>query len=355
MNKYRVEIIDSFSDKLQSDWLNFEKKSCHYIFQSYEWQKLWLDTQLKYGNRILNYTILVFEKNELVMLLPFNIKNFYSINILNWSGFPFSDYNAPLLAKNKILEEEDFKLIWKNILNKIKKVDCIVFDNQPEKIFEKKNPFYHFLNNKINNEYNGIKLNNDFQIKKYELGNIKYQINRLKKFGKLEFKIAKESKKKKKILDFIVQHKTKQYINTKVWNLFKQKFNKEFFILSNLIMSKKSYITYLEINNEIIAAHSGYVYQNVCYYLFPVYNLEYQKYSPGKILLKYIIEDSKINTLSYFDLTIGSESYKKNFFNNKFLASIYFKSLNFKGFIYIFVLKIKFKIKIILKKFEKNK
>ena len=144
-----------------------------------------------------------------------------------------------------------------------------------------------------------------------EIDNIKYQTNRLRKLGKLEFKIAINLNDKKKVIEFIIKNKIKQYTNTKVWNLFKQEFNKNFFILSNLDMKEKAYISYVTINNEIIAAHSGYIYKDICYYLFPVYDEEYKKYSPGKILLKKIIDDSKLDELHYFDLTIGSEDYKK--------------------------------------------
>ena len=54
------------------------------------------------------------------------------------------------------------------------------------------------MDNKINNQYYGIKLNEEFELKKKEIENIRYQINRLKKMGKLNFKIAKDKDEKKK-------------------------------------------------------------------------------------------------------------------------------------------------------------
>ena len=179
------------------------------------------------------------------MILPLNIKNQYSIKILSWSGFPFSDYNIPLIIKDLDISYEDFKMIWKIVLEGITNIDCIVLQNQPKNIFTQKNPFYYFLNNKINNECYGIKLDNEFNLKKNELDNIKYQTNRLKKLGNLNFKKAKSIDEKKKILNFIVQHKSQQYIKTKVRNLFKDRFNKDFFILSSLAMDEKADITYM--------------------------------------------------------------------------------------------------------------
>ena len=50
-----------------------------------------------------------------------------------------------------------------------------------------------YLKTKVNNSYYGIYLNKEFELKKNELDNIKYQTNRLKKLGKLEFKIMNEN------------------------------------------------------------------------------------------------------------------------------------------------------------------
>ena len=33
-----------------------------------------------------------------------------------WAGYPFSDYNAPLIKKDLELNREDFLYIWKNYL-----------------------------------------------------------------------------------------------------------------------------------------------------------------------------------------------------------------------------------------------
>ena len=349
MNKYKIKIFNSFTEELKKNWQEFEKKSCHHIFQTFKWQRLWIEKQHEYKNDIINYTILITENEKLIMILPLNIKNNHSIKILTWSGFPFSDYNIPLTLQNKKISRDDFNIIWKMILDYLQNCDCIVLDNQPENILDQKNPFYYFLSNKINNAYYGIKFSKQFELKKNEIDNIKYQFNRLKKLGNLEFKVAKEKDEKKNILDFIVKHKTKQYISTKAWNLFKQKINIDLFELSSLIMEENSYITYLQINNEIIAAHSGYIYKNKVYYLFPAYNMDYHKYSPGKILLKQIIDDSRLNSLEYFDLTIGSEDYKKNYSNHNFNSGIFMKVLSFKGNFYISLLKLKELLKKLIK------
>ena len=345
MKNFQIKIFNSFNNELKNLWLEFETKSFHHIFQTYEWQKLWLDKQIEYNNKIINFTVLIYESDKLIMILPLNIKEYYKIKILNWSGFPFSDYNSPLIASNKKLLKENFEELWNNILESFENIDCIVLNNQPENIISRTNPFYDYLKNNLMDEYYGINLNKSLKFKKKELDNINYQTKRLKDLGKLSFKTAENRDEKKDVIDFIIHNKSKQYESTKAWNLFKDKFCKDFFISSNLNMQKKIHVTYLKLNNEILAAHSGYIYNNICYYLFPAYNVKYRKYSPGKILLKKIIDETKLDLVEYFDLTIGSENYKKRFANNKLNSARFLKSLSLKGSFYILLLKIKFFIK----------
>ena len=114
-------------------------------------------------------------------------------------------------------------------------------------------------------------------------------------------------------------------------------------------MSKNIDLSYLLLNDEIIAAQSGYQYKKRYYYLFPAYNYKYRKFSPGKILLQNMIVNTKTNLFDYFDLTIGSENYKENFSNCKMASALFLYSKNLKGFIYIFFLRIKYLIKLTLK------
>ena len=89
MKNFKIKIFNSFNDELKNLWLEFETKSSHHIFQTYDWQKLWLEKQIEYNNKIINFTVFIYERDELIMILPLNIKEYYRIKILAWSGFHF--------------------------------------------------------------------------------------------------------------------------------------------------------------------------------------------------------------------------------------------------------------------------
>ena len=354
MKSLEIKIYKDFSDELSKLWLTFESESDNYFFQSYKWQKLWYQQQIKYKNKIDNHTVVVSLSNIIIMILPFNIQYNNYVKILKWSGFPFSDYNAPLIRSNYSIDYEDFIIIWNKIINN-NDFDCVFFENQPEKIINLPNPFFYFLKKKDNNHYYGVKFEKNLVIKKKELVNIKYQTNRLKNLGRLDFKTADNIEDINKVINFIIVNKSKQYKRTNAWNLFNVDIHRDLFELCNFNLKENIDISYLSLNNEIIAAQSGYKYKKRYYYLFPVYKNEYRKFSPGKILLQKLIIEYKSKLFDCFDLTIGSENYKMNFSNYTMRSALFLQSKNLKGFTYILFLKFKFFIKtlIILLPFNK--
>ena len=143
-----IEVFNDFTKELEECWVEFEKKSNHYFFQSFIWQKTWYQQQKKYQKKVINYSIIVKNINEIVMIIPLNIDYSFGIKKLCWSGFPFSDYNAPLIKKNYDIKQDFFLIIWEKIINSNKDFDCICFDNLPEKILNFYNPFFKFLKKK---------------------------------------------------------------------------------------------------------------------------------------------------------------------------------------------------------------
>ena len=76
----------------------------------------------------------------------------------------------------------------------------------------------------------------------------------------------------------------------------------------------------------------------------PTHDIEYNKFSPGTILLSSMIKsccDEK--QIKNFDFTIGSEIYKMKWSNDRNNLYSYLYYTNFKGFFYNLFLKLKLK------------
>jgi len=70
--------------------------------------------------------------------------------------------------------------------------------------------------------------------------------------------------------------------------------------------------------NEIAAAwHLGFVYLDRFYYYLPAQNEEFDRLSPGKVLLLKCVEDAITRKLQIFDHLRGEENYKAGWTDNK--------------------------------------
>ena len=73
------------------------------------------------------------------------------------------------------------------------------------------------------------------------------------------------------------------------------------------------------------------------YYIMPSYNIEYSKFSPGKILLYFLFEWCSKKGIEVFDFTEGKSKYKLQWSNDStnLYDTIFIKSI--KGYIYYFL------------------
>jgi hypothetical protein len=83
------------------------------------------------------------------------------------------------------------------------------------------------------------------------------------------------------------------------------------------------------VGDELVAAHFGMLGMGVLHWWFPVYNIEYRKYSPGVSLLLSVAEEAKDNGIHCIDLGKGEAQYKDRLCNDEIeiFEGEYFNSL----------------------------
>ena len=92
-------------------------------------------------------------------------------------------------------------------------------------------------------------------------------------------------------------------------------------------------------NNTMIATHLGVIHNGTYYYLMPGYEGgDWIKYSPGRLLMEYLLEWSIKNGLKVFDFTIGSEPYKLKWCEKNINLYETVVSYSIKGLIYYYLL-----------------
>jgi CelD/BcsL family acetyltransferase involved in cellulose biosynthesis len=77
-----------------------------------------------------------------------------------------------------------------------------------------------------------------------------------------------------------------------------------------------SHLSCLKINEQIIAAHFGLIFNNTFTFCVPSYDSRFAKYSPGRLLIYFLIKHCFDSRISYFDFGPGEETYKYEWSNN---------------------------------------
>ena len=169
----------------------------------------------------------------------------------------------------------------------------------------------------------------------------------LKKLGKINFKIITNQSEKIKYINELFLQKNIQLKSIGSPSTFDSKdvnFYKSFENIN--LKTINTHISYLKLNDALIAAHWGIVHKKRFYYLIPSLDVrDLSKYSPGRLLISLLIKWSISKKIDIFDFTLGDENYKKSWCNNESQLYNYLYLNNFKGFLLFILLKSKLVVK----------
>jgi len=327
--KFKIRRV--FDKELEQEWIYLSKSSEISIFQSFEWQYTWHKNINEINNKDNLHIVSIYFGQKIIAIIPFIKDECFKIKILTLTGFPFADYCDCLIDQNFFTQNQKVKYFIQEYLLKIKDIDLIKIN----KIKHGSN-FFYLIDEKNFKEdnfksYELIKNNiSEDIIPKKIASDTKRQIRRLEEIGNLSFKIVKSEEDKKRIIDFFFEKKEEQLKVTNNWNYLKNKKNKNFIENINTF-SDNSHLSCLLLNEKIIAAHLGYYWKNKMFYIFPVYDPNYSKFSPGNILLYYLIDKLFSESGKVFDFTTGDETYKTKISNKESKIFYSYTSLSIKG------------------------
>ena len=332
---HKIVIKDIVDPDLKLIWEKFERNSENYCFQNYYWCKHWYEIVSK---KTIPYIVLVYDDLKLVMLLPLCVESFFGVRCLKWMGDLQSDYMNGLYVKNLSITEKEFNILWRNILIEINKFDLIFLDKQPEFINNIKNPFVEFIKCK--------KISVSHYVDKKKLTTFDFA-NKKKTNIKINFLLLNKYSDYIKNLLNILTEKIKRLKNKKLRNNF-NKNNIKFYLDFDAIMFDNGsvHLSKLLINNIEAAGHWGIVYKKRFYYLLPsIFESDFLKYSPGKILINELISWARNNNIDIFDFSIGDESYKKESSNKSLDLYRYCDFKNAIGYFFYLIYFLKLSLK----------
>lgn len=338
-HEYKYKIVRNLNDEDISHWTKLEDETNPIIFQRVSFVKNWFKNIYSEKEDKL-FIIFIYKSEILVSVLPFCIKKSLFFSSLEWIGEPFNDLNFPILRK-EISNKLDLYKFLEAILIEFKDEITIIKLKKQIKFFNNNfNPLFN-KNSVFSSEKRKVlylKLNKATQIYSIE----KFLDNQYSKLFKRikrninKYNLVYKSYKKQdaihkdRIYNFFLKNKSSKMDRTGVWNYLN--FTKYKNFIRDILNSDHSHFSELYDNKELIACHIGFLIKNHYYYIFPAYNENYKKISPGHLSIFYNLKElfNKKNEI-IFDFTIGNEGYKDYWSNQEEYLFTNYQYRNFYG------------------------
>ncbi|MGA2465569.1 MAG: GNAT family N-acetyltransferase [Thermodesulfobacteriota bacterium] len=323
--KYSIKEIGNF-DKLEEFrpiWNSLaEKQGPYKIFLSYDWFKIWLKHFLGENKLVI---LLLYKENEIVAIAPFSIKRerFKGVPIkkIELLGNVYSPFRYFLINEGDDKEKvKNLFCIFDFVFKQHKGWSVLDLHAIPQE-----NNWFNLVITTLKRmglnysdylcfgdwyldeiKYSGEEYFNNLpqKIKK----DILYCKRRLEKMGKCEFKLIRNGNNIDDYMDLYYK------VYEKSWQK-KEGVGPNFHRDLAKIAIRNNWLRlgFLFFDNSPIASQFWVSNNEIAYILKTVYNQEYKKFSPGKILtsemMKYVIDMDGVNIVDYVQ---GDEAYKED-------------------------------------------
>lgn len=309
-----IEKIDSFSNVKKETW-NTLLDSCRqkYIFQTFEFQYTWWKHFGEKSNRRDLLLLLAKENNSIIGIAPLMAEEIIFLRkpVIKFIGTPSCDYMDFIILENR---EKEVVSCFFNYLKKLKCLEIdLVFVPDGSCVLKT-----GLAQSRLVDACPYVDLGDPWEVVYNRLNkSIRQYVSRrqrnILKLGKLEFSSVKEEDKIDAFLDeYFRMHIRRWHDYAGRYSQFQYARWRNFIRELSHILFSKGYIdlTYLKLNSDIIACHTGFIYNKIFHWYMATFNPDYSKYSPGHLLTMYLLKNSCCNGLLSFDFLRGTESHK---------------------------------------------
>lgn len=317
-----VEYINDIRD-LQGVWNSTLKQSnVDSVFLTYEWLFSWLKV---YAPDRKQFIICIKENESVIALAPLIIlpvRNFgLSLKRLQFIGYGVSDYMDFIIQKdNRECLEIIFSFIEKHRhLWNYCELHNISEESENflllDKVLSKR---YRFYKIGIENPCPYVKLNKSFDnYIKSRIAGLRYDLkkgeNDLIKMGNLTYeKISDQRIALNELSHFFnMAERREQTVNrsTTIINIDNRRRIFKLYIDNDVLWPHLNFFR-ICLDGKVIAYHFGFEYNKKLFWYKPTFDIDYSKYSLGKLLIKWAMMYAIDKNFSEFDFLVGGEPYK---------------------------------------------
>jgi CelD/BcsL family acetyltransferase involved in cellulose biosynthesis len=342
VSRIKLKKFHSFDNNVSEAWIKLEKNASCFVFQRLDWLRHWQSTAGE-ADRYEPLIIVVFEDNEPIALFPLSLHRVFGVRVIKFLGGEQADYNAPIVRLEKFSVDE-FMSIWTDILALLPAHDVRLFVRVPEKLDFAKNPFMSITAHWLVEDTACYKILPDswseFQqhVSKKLLKDNDRMMRRLSEKGNVKIIEVTSEVQYRNILKTTISQKTQRYSQTGVRNIFSNAAVKRFYqgLYAAVDGGAKVHLSALIVDDCILATHLGIYDHKRYYYLLPSFDTGcFSKYSPGRLLLEYLIKLMIEKNLNVFDFTVGGESYKKKWCDSEIRLYRLAQAYTVRGLLYL--------------------
>lgn len=150
---------------------------------------------------------------------------------------------------------------------------------------------------------------------------LKYSVRRhctrLQRLGDVEFRLLRERNDLPRLLAVLYEQHVNRYRQRGERSLFEESLYRRFYERLALAMLDAGWLNFSELtlDGSPIAVHLGFEYDKVLTWYKPAFDIACQRYSPGTVLIKHLIDYAQDRQLDVLDFTVGDEAFKERFSN----------------------------------------
>ena len=294
------------------------------IFLTHQWISCWMNSL---GESKELFVLAAKEDDRLVGIAPLMIwRKKYTLGTartLEFIGMGESDYCDFIAEPEK--KPEIVRAFLKYINENHREWDIVSLDNIPEhsSTSELIRSYYRKSRMKLSDEISIecplliIRGNEEYARDCLRKKNVRVSYNQLSKSGKLEYHIAQNLDEIKNEIDRFFEFHEQRRFMLGDHSKFENGGAREFYQCLVERFSPEGWLRFdiLKLDNEPVAYHFGFLYNDSLIYYTPTFNLAFSKRSPGTVLFKMMLEDSLTKNIWCFDFARGAEWYKERFSN----------------------------------------
>lgn len=315
----QFEYVDSVARflEIEGEWNDLELRSGAHIFQNHRFLRSWMETVGRQAK--VRLAIVLYRENGILQaIFPGCIVKRMAVPNLTWLGGFNIDYGDIVFDSSTSLPLTDF-IDSAFMLFKRRSGLCACFlDNVREDAL-----IYEYLRAHFVPYRNGVapyvRLDGSFAqycdslkvFRKKMKSDTQRQIRRLSALGALEFRICgMDDRSLDKVVRTFIEQKKARLQDQGKRGVIQEPGYVDLF-MTEATRNPHVHLSYLSLNNDIIAIHFGYMFESRrMYYYMPSFAEEYSTYSPSRVLVYNLLEHCFQQEIEVFDLTIGGESYK---------------------------------------------